>query len=133
MPNYEYHCLDCTKRFEIFLSYSEYGKKEVLCPHCDSKHVSRKIGRIRIARNAANRMENLADPANLDAIDDDPRALGSMMREMSSEIGEEMPAEFDEVVDRLEKGQSPEQIEKELPDLDDTYSEASPLPPSNDD
>jgi hypothetical protein len=36
---------------------------------------------------------------------------------MQSEVGEEMPAEFDEVVHRLESGQSPDQIEKELPEL----------------
>lgn len=39
------------------------------------------------------------------------------MREMSRELGEDMGAEFDEVVDRLEKGQSPEEIERDLPDL----------------
>ena len=39
------------------------------------------------------------------------------MRKMSSEVGEEMPPEFDEVVNRLEAGQSPEEIEKHLPDL----------------
>ena len=36
---------------------------------------------------------------------------------MSSELGDEAGPEFDEVVDRLEKGQNPEEIEKELPDL----------------
>ena len=36
---------------------------------------------------------------------------------MGRELGEEMPPEFDDVVDRLEKGQSPDEIEKELPDL----------------
>jgi hypothetical protein len=40
-----------------------------------------------------------------------------MMRDMSREVGEEMPPEFDEVVNRLEKGQSPDDIERELPDL----------------
>ena len=39
------------------------------------------------------------------------------MRKMGNELGEEMPPEFDEVVDRLEKGQSPEEIESALPDL----------------
>ena len=43
--------------------------------------------------------------------------MGRMMRKMGNEMGEEMPPEFSEVVDRLEKGQSPEDIEKELPDL----------------
>ncbi len=32
-------------------------------------------------------------------------------------MGEDMGSEFDEVVERLEKGQSPEDIERELPDL----------------
>jgi len=45
--------------------------------------------------------------------------LGRMMRQMGSELGEELPPEFDEVVDRLEKGQSPEEIEQALPDLAD--------------
>jgi len=40
-----------------------------------------------------------------------------MMRKMGKEMGEEIPPEFNEVVDRLEKGQSPKDIEKELPDL----------------
>ena len=36
---------------------------------------------------------------------------------MGKEMGEEMPPEFDEVVDRLESGQSPEDIESTMPDL----------------
>ena len=39
------------------------------------------------------------------------------MRKMGKELGEELPPEFDEVVDRLEKGQSPEEIESALPEL----------------
>jgi hypothetical protein len=36
---------------------------------------------------------------------------------MGSELGEDAGPEFDEVVGRLEAGQSPEEIEKDLPDL----------------
>jgi hypothetical protein len=72
-----------------------------------------------VARSDDSRLENLADPSNLAGLEDDPRALGRMMRTMSHEVGEEMPPEFDEVVDRLEKGQSPEDIERELPELGD--------------
>jgi putative FmdB family regulatory protein len=122
MPNYEYRCLDCRKRFEVFLSYKEYGTVEVRCKHCQSTHVQRKIGRVRVTRSTPERMQSLADPARLNSIEDDPRALGSMMREMRSELGEQMPSEFDEVVDRLDHGQSPEQIDSALPDLSDDYS-----------
>ncbi len=40
-----------------------------------------------------------------------------MMRQMSQEIGEDMGPEFDEVIGRLEAGQSPEDIEQAIPDL----------------
>lgn len=117
MPNYTYICLDCKKRFEIFLSYSEYGSQVVSCPHCQSEHVQRRIGRIRFARSEESRMESLADPSNLDGLDEDPQALGRMMRQMGREMGEELGPEFSEVVDRLEAGQSPEEIEAAIPDL----------------
>ncbi len=125
MPGYEYRCVDCRKRFEVFLTYKEYGTIEVRCPHCRSANVQRKIGRVRISRSTPDRMKNLADPSRLNSLEDDPRALGSMMREMRTELGEQMPAEFDEVVDRLDHGQSPEQIDSALPDLSDDYSSSS--------
>lgn len=117
MPNYEYRCLDCKRKFEIFLSYREYGQKPVTCPHCKSSAVERRIGRVRIGRSDASRLENLADPSKLQGLDDDPRALGQMMRQMSSEVGDDMAPEFNEVVSRLEAGQTPDQIERDLPDL----------------
>ncbi len=120
MPTYDYVCLDCRKRFEVFMSYSEYGKRAVHCPHCQSKRVRRRIGRIRVVRSEESRLEALEDLANpnaLEGLEEDPRALGRMMRKMGEELGEELPPEFDEVVDRLEAGQSPEEIEAALPEL----------------
>jgi len=63
-------------------------------------------------------MDSMADDfAGVEGMEDDPKALGRMMRKMGKEMGEELPQEFDEVVDRLEAGQSPEEIESALPDL----------------
>ncbi len=118
MPNYEYRCLNCRKRFEIFMSYRDYGTRPVNCPHCKSDKVQRRITRVRVARSEESRLESMADPENLAGLEDDPRALGRMMRQMSSELGEDIGPEFDEVVGRLEAGQSPDEIEKELPDLE---------------
>jgi putative FmdB family regulatory protein len=118
MPIYQYRCLNCKKRFEVFLSYTEYGVKDVLCPHCTSNQVQRRIGRIRFAKSEESRMDDLTDTTNLEGLENDPRALGRMMRKMSNEMGEEVGPEFDEVVDRLESGQSPEDIEKAIPDLE---------------
>ena len=43
-------------------------------------------------------------------------------RHGTAKPGEDLPPEFDEVVDRLEAGQSPEEIESAVPDLGNTES-----------
>jgi putative FmdB family regulatory protein len=121
MPTYDYTCLNCNKRFDVFLTFSEYGTRPVTCPHCQSKKVRRGIPRIRVAKSEESRMDSLSsdfsDPSAMAGLENDPQAMGRMMRKMGKEMGEQVPPEFNEVVDRLEKGQSPEEIEKELPDL----------------
>lgn len=52
--------------------------------------------------------------------EEDPRSLGRFMRKMSSEMGEDLGDEFDEVVGRLESGESPEAIEESMPELADS-------------
>jgi putative FmdB family regulatory protein len=121
MPFYDYFCLDCKKRFDVYMSYSEYGRRAVTCSNCGSKNVRRRLPRVRVAKSEESRMDSLAgdfsDPSALAGLENDPKAMGRMMRKMGSEMGEDLPPEFDDVVDRLEKGQSPEEIEKEMPDL----------------
>lgn len=117
MPIYEYRCKDCNHKFEKFLSYQEYESVSIACPACEGSNPERIIRPIRISRAEKARLDSLADPSALDGLDDDPQSLGKMMREMSRELGEDMGSEFDEVVDRLEKGQTPEEIERDLPDL----------------
>ncbi|HWQ84109.1 MAG TPA: FmdB family zinc ribbon protein [Anaerolineales bacterium] len=117
MPTYPYRCLNCKKRFEIFMTYAEYGSLSVSCPHCGDSNVARRINRVRITRSTDSMLDNLDDPSSLDGLEDDPKAMGQMMRRMGAELGEELGPEFHEVVDRLESGQSPEEIEAALPDL----------------
>jgi len=74
--------------------------------------------KVRIAKSEDSRMESMADDfSGMEGIEDDPKAMGQMMRKMGKQMGEELPSEFGEVVDRLESGQSPEEIEQALPDL----------------
>lgn len=118
MPTYDYVCLACRQRFDVFLTYSEYGVKKVTCSLCGSADVKRRLNRVRVLKSDESRMEGMADDfTGLDGLEDDPQALGSMMRRMGSQMGTDLPAEFNDVVDRLEAGQSPEQIESALPDL----------------
>src|SRR5690242_3643756 len=118
MPTYDFVCNTCEKRFDVFLTFSEYGSKAVHCTHCGSDKVRRRMTKVRIARSDDSRMDSMADDfSGMDGIENDPQALGRMMRRMGNQMGEDLPAEFDDVVDRLEAGQSPEEIESAHPDL----------------
>lgn len=118
MPAYDFICNDCNQRFEVFMTFAEYGKKTVKCTLCGSKNVRRRMTKVRIAKSDESRMESMADDfSGFEGLEEDPRAMGRMMRKLGKEMGEELPPEFDEVANRLEKGQSPEEIEKEVPSL----------------
>lgn len=120
MPTYDYICQNCRKRFEIFMTYQEYGVKPVACPHCGSGNVSRRMPRVRVLKGDEARLEAFSDPSKFAGLEEDPRAMGRMFREMGSALGEEMPPQFDEIVERLEAGQTPEEIEKTMPDWGDS-------------
>jgi len=123
MPTYDFICNNCNERFEVFLTFAEYGKKTVTCVHCKSKNVRRRMTKVRIAKSEDSRMESMADDfSGIEGLEDDPKAMGRMMRKMGKQMGEDLPPEFDDVVDRLEAGQSPEEIESALPDLGSTDS-----------
>ena len=123
MPTYDYICNNCNQRFDVFLTFAEYGKKTVTCVHCKSKNVRRRMTKVRIAKSEDSRMESMADDfSGIEGLEDDPKAMGRMMRKMGKQMGEDLPPEFDDVVDRLEAGQSPEEIESALPDLGSTDS-----------
>ncbi len=117
MPTYDFVCRNCGQPFDVVLSYSEYGSRKVSCAHCGSRNVRRRMTRIRVAKSEESRMEGMADESALEGLENDPQALGRMMKKMGNEMGEDLPPEFDDMVDRLEAGQSPEDIEKALPDL----------------
>lgn len=119
MPNYDFICQKCHIRIVKFLTYTEYGNKSVECPFCGSGEVVRCFTHVQIARSENNRLEcydAFSNPESMAQMEENPQALGRIMRNMSGELGEEMGPEFNEVVDRLEKGQSPDEIERDLPD-----------------
>lgn len=119
MPIYEYGCYDCRKRVNVFFrSFSEVETKTAACPRCGGTHLKRLVSRVAFVRSEESRLENLADPGNLAGLDEnDPKSIARWMRKMSSEMGEDLGSEFNEVVDRLEAGEDPEAIEGSMPEL----------------
>jgi hypothetical protein len=76
------------------------------------------VSKVRVIRSEESRLDDLADPSSFGDLDEnDPRSVARWMRKMGDEVGEDLGPEFGEVVDRLEAGESPDDIEKSMPDL----------------
>lgn len=124
MPYYDFLCTACKKPVRLFMTYAEYDDSRPACPICQSAQLKRRISRVALAKSEDSRMETMMDDSALAGLDEeDPKSLGRFMRKMSNEMGEDMGEEFEEVVDRLEKGESPESIEQSMPDLGSELSE----------
>lgn len=117
MPLYEYRCAQCRRRFTLLVR-SFNAPETPPCEHCQSTATRRLVSRVALLRSEEARLEALADPSNLAGVDEnDPASLGRWMRRMGSEMGEDMGPEFNEMVDRLQSGESPDEIEAAMPDL----------------
>lgn len=131
MPSYEYRCNACKRKVTLsYKTYAEYDEAVPACTHCGSRDLTRLISRVAIRRSPLGRLMNSddVDDSAFDDLDtDDPRALGRMLREMSEETGEDLGGEFEEVVNRLERGESPEDIEASMPDMPEDVAPPSPL------
>jgi hypothetical protein len=95
-----------------------YGVKQAICPVCGGKDLKRLISRVRVAKSEGQRLEAASDPSFLGGVDEnDPKSIARAMKKMGSEMGEDLPPQFDEITSRLESGESPEAIEKSMPEL----------------
>lgn len=117
MPHYDYRCQNCGRRTRLFMTFAEYDRAVPVCAHCGSASLQRRVGRVAVARSEDSRLDTLMADDALAGLEDDPRAMGQLMRRMSQEMGEDLDGELDEVAGRLEKGESPESIEASMPAL----------------
>jgi len=123
MPIYEYRCNDCRRRVSVFWrTITEAQAGSPACPRCSGSSLTRLASRVRVIRSEDSRLDDMSDLSGFPDLDEnDPRSLGRWMRKMKDELGSEvdddMGAEFDEVVGRLEAGEDPEAIEQSMPEL----------------
>lgn len=122
MPVYRFICLDCKSIFEKRIAYEKYGCVAVQCTVCGSSNIQRKISKIRLNSSTAADAAFTEDMPDFNQLERNPEELGRTLRKMGQQSGEQFEPEFDEVVERLEKGQSFDQIEQELPDISDPSS-----------
>lgn len=127
MPVYEYLCTTCGKRFSrFFWRISEAAGARC---RCGSDQLEQLVSRVCMIRSEDSRLENLADPAKWGDIDEnDPKSMARMMRKLGGEMGEDLGPEFNEAVDRLEAGESPEEVEKSLTGEENSTSSSAADP-----
>jgi putative FmdB family regulatory protein len=110
MPIYEYRCQDCRRRTSVFLrSFASPVPATVTCSHCGSSATERVFSLFAVVRSEESRLEAIANMRHWGEMSaDDPRNLARLMREIEREAGESMGPEFEEMVERLEAGERPE-------------------------
>ena len=101
MPIYEYLCLDCKKPFSWLVGVIADSEKPH-CERCGGTNFRKLISRVARVRSKDSSLEELADPSKLGNMDD-PKAMArwakEMGRTMADETGEELPGDFDEMMD----------------------------------
>jgi putative FmdB family regulatory protein len=114
MAIYEYRCRQCQKRYSLFLRGFNQPAAPV-CPNCGSTAAGRLVSRFAVVKSEDRRADDLTDPSKFGDVDEnDPKSIARFARKMGSELGEDMPPEFDEMVDRLEAGENPEDVERSM-------------------
>jgi len=99
MPIYEFRCGQCGKRNE-FITFRVNEPVPTACRFCGREGLTRIPSRVRVRMSEETRMERLADPARLGAIDEnDPKSVARMMKAMSHEMGEDFGEDVDAMVE----------------------------------
>jgi len=68
------------------------------------------------------------DPTIAGLNEEDPRAMARAIRRMADQMGEELEPDMVEALTRLESGEDPENIEKELADAGYSDTSSGPAP-----
>lgn len=106
MPIYEYRCADCRRRTSVFVR-SMSSPVTASCEHCGGRKLTRLMSRFAVRRGAVD----IDDPSSMDDLDEnDPQSVARWARRMSDEMGDDLGPEFDQMMGRIEAGESPEDV-----------------------
>ncbi len=155
MPIYEYYCPDNHRIYQFFAKTLAQGRTTPRCPDNPRWRMEKILSRFAVTGGAVEKTEGGGpDRAGSDPTEDarmeaamgamerefshvdenDPRAMGLMMRRMSELTGEKIDGEMEEVVRKLEEGADPESLEEQFGGEDQGGEMEDPnggLPPKN--
>lgn len=140
MPIYEYYCPDNHRIYQFYAKTMAQGQLIPRCPDNPAYRMEKIVSRFAI--NATGRKPDDGPPigdkmpgspddggpedARMEAAmsamerefssvdENDPRAMGRMMRRMAELTGEKIDGEMEEVVRKLEEGVDPDKLEEQL-------------------
>jgi putative FmdB family regulatory protein len=105
MPVYEFACNACGAPVSLFVRSMSTAASGT-CTRCGSSDLRRVVSRFAVLRPGGG-LDSLDDDSFLSGLDEnDPKAMAAWARRMQREMGDDAGPEFDEMVDRLERGQS---------------------------
>lgn len=131
MPIYEFYCEDCHTIFNFF-SRSVNTTTVPTCPKCEKKPLSRQVSLFAFTGKAKEEgdMDDLPfDESQMEKAmamlsreaeninEDDPRQAAAMMRKLTDMTGMKLGSGMEEALERMERGEDPEQIEAEMGDI----------------
>lgn len=136
MPIYEFYCPDCYAVYNFFSARIDTTAKPD-CPRCQRRQLDRKPSTFATLKHQGEddeagdpfsgldesklegAMESLMGEMGGMENEEDPRAMGRMMRRFGELSGLEMGDRMEEMIRRMESGEDPESMEAEMEaDLD---------------
>jgi putative FmdB family regulatory protein len=131
MPIYEFYCGTCNTIYNFF-SKTVNTRKTPNCPKCKNKKLSRQVSIFAFTGKAKEdgamddlpidetRMEKAMNTLAREAEglnEDDPKQAANLMRKLSDMTGLKLGPGMDEALQRMEKGEDPEQVEADMGDI----------------
>ena len=109
MPIYEFRCQACGRRVSVF-QRSMSAPLNAACSHCGGTDLRRLVSRFAVVRGEDALLDGMDDDSLLAGVDEsDPRSVAAWARKMGSRLGEDLGPEFDEMVERMEAGEMPDE------------------------
>ena len=137
MPMYEFFCGDCNAIFTFF-SRTVNTEKIPQCPKCGQTGLERMVSRFAVTGRAqegapgegegpglpvaGERMEKAMEAmaSEAESVDENnPEAAAGLMRKFSAMTGMRFGDKMEDALGRLEAGEDPESLEKDMADLDE--------------
>jgi len=131
MPIYEFYCADCNTIFNFF-SIRINTEKRPLCPRCNKVYLERLISRFSVLRGTKEKDDfgmpdldesklqksiSLLEREVKDINEDDSKQSVYLMRKLVETTGLDLGSGIEEVLRRMEAGEDPDKIEKEMGDI----------------